>query len=321
MPTEKATKTFVESTATTITNKIISGASNTLTDIGNASLTNSGISITDDSSSLINVPLGGNLRVNSGAGITTLVSGGNTININLDDPITTFNATTGTITNLTSTNADIKLVSGSSGNAPLEFSSGPFTTSAPSGAFEYNGQIFTSTPVAFKRGLSPSTMLRYNNGTTTITSNNNTLQNWLGTVNLAVVALTAYRFKGRFRMFRTAGVTSHTVNLGFGGSATLTAIDYTVLATTNTGNILGTPQMQYLSSAASTAVTAASIIATENNYIMMEGVVRISSAGTFIPQVAFSAAPGGAGTIAAGAYFEMTPIGVNDAIINIGDWA
>ena len=320
VPTEKATKTFVESTATTITNKIISGASNTLTDIGNASLTNSGISITDDSSSLINVPLGGNLRVNSGVGITTLVSGGNTININLDDPITTFNATTGSITNLTSTNADIKLVSGSSGNAPLEFSSGPFTTESPSGAFEYNGQIFTSTPLAFKRGLSPSTMLRYNTGTTSI-SNATGLQNWLGTVNLAVAALTAYKFIGRFRMFRTAGTTSHTVNLGFGGSATLTAIDYTVLATTNTGNILGAAQMQYLSSAASTAVTAASIIATENNYIRIEGVVRISAAGTFIPQVAFSAAPGGAGTIAAGAYFEMTPIGVNDAIINIGDWA
>jgi hypothetical protein len=162
-------------------------------------------------------------------------------------------------------------------------------------------------------------MLRYNNGTTSIT-NATGLQNWLGAVNVNVAASTAYLFRGHFRMSRAAGGTSHTINLGFGGTASLTAINYQVISTTGTGNILITPQMQYLATAASTAVTAASTSTTENNYIEMQGVVEINGAGTFIPQLAFSAAPGGAGTIANGAYFEITPIGVNGAAINVGDW-
>ena len=324
VPTEKAVKTYVDSGTTTLTNKTISGSSNTLSNIANNSLINSSFGVRDDSSSAISIPLGGTLKLKSNVGITTTVSEGDTVNINLDNPIsdltaTTFNATTGTITNLTSTNADIKLLAGTTSNVPLEFSSGTFHTSSPAGSFEYNGKIFTSTPVTLKRGLSPSTMLRYNNSTTSI-SNATGLQNWLGAVNVNVAATTAYLFRGHFRMFRTAGGTSHTINLGFGGTASLTAINYQVISTTGAGNILISPQMTFLATASSTAVTAASTSTTENNYIQIQGVVEINGAGTFIPQLAFSAAPGGAGTIAAGAYFEITPIGVNAAAINVGDW-
>ena len=319
VPTEKAVKTYVDSGTTTLTNKTISGSSNTLTNIANNSLTNSTLTLRDDASSSISLALGGTLKLKSNVGITTTVSQGDTININLDDPISSFNATTASITNLTSTNADIKLLAGTTSNVPLEFSSGTFHTASPAGSFEYNGKIFTSTPVTSKRGLSPSTMLRYNNSTTSI-SNATGLQNWLGAVNVNVAATTAYKFKGYFRMSRTAGTTSHTVNLGFGGTATLTAINYQVISTTGAGNILITPQMTFLATASSTAVTAASTSSTENNYIEIQGVVEINGAGTFIPQLAFSAAPGGAGTIAAGAYFEITPIGVNAAAINVGDW-
>jgi len=319
VPTEKAVKTYVDSGTTTITNKTISGSSNTLTNIANNSLTNSTLTLRDDASSSISIPLGGTLKLKSNVGITTTVSQGDTINIQLDDPITTFNATTASITNLTSTNADIKLLAGTTSNVPLEFSSGTFHTTSPAGSFEYNGKIFTSTPVVSKRGLSPSTMLRYNNATTSIT-NATGLQNWLGAVNVNVAATTAYLFRGHFRMSRAAGGTSHTINLGFGGTATLTAINYQVISTTGSGNILITPQMIFLATAASTAVTASSTSTTENNYIEMQGIVEINGAGTFIPQLAFSAAPGGAGTIAAGAYFEITPIGVNAAAINVGDW-
>jgi hypothetical protein len=55
IPTEKAVKTYVDgqnSVSQTLTNKTISGASNTLTNIGNSSLTNSSISINGTSVSL-----------------------------------------------------------------------------------------------------------------------------------------------------------------------------------------------------------------------------------------------------------------------------
>jgi len=235
--------------------------------------------------------------------------------------VNTIESSTGSIVAI-GANQTLDLAAGTTTTAPLEFASGAFLTSATAGAVEYNGQIFTSSPVALKRGLIPSRMLRYNTATVTITNTLATLQDWLGAVDVSVAASTAYRFKGFFRMSRIAGAVSHTVNLAFGGTATLTAINYLTIATTTTGDVLGTPQMRYISVATTTPITAASTSTTENNVVFMEGTVQINAAGTFIPQIAFATgAPGGDGTIAVGAYFEMTPIGVNNATINIGDWA
>ena len=98
-----------------LTNKTISGSNNTLSNIGNSSLTNSSFSIRDDSSSAISVALGGTLKIKSNDGITTTVSQGDTINIQLDGTVLTATssntlsnktiaASSNTITGLTNTN-------------------------------------------------------------------------------------------------------------------------------------------------------------------------------------------------------------------------
>ena len=81
-----------------LTNKTISGATNTLSNIGNSSLTNSSFSIRDDSSSAISLSLGGTLKLKSNDGITTTVSQGDTITISLDSNILT-ETSTDTLTN------------------------------------------------------------------------------------------------------------------------------------------------------------------------------------------------------------------------------
>ena len=83
-----------------LTNKTISGATNTLSNIGNSSLTNSSFSIRDDSSSAITLSLGGTLKLKSNDGITTTVSQGDTITISLDSNILT-ETSTDTLTNKT----------------------------------------------------------------------------------------------------------------------------------------------------------------------------------------------------------------------------
>ena len=60
----------------TLTNKTISGSSNTITNIGNSSLTNSTFTIADESSTTSNVALGETLQFTGGEGIDTSVSGG-----------------------------------------------------------------------------------------------------------------------------------------------------------------------------------------------------------------------------------------------------
>ena len=59
----------------TLTNKTISGSNNTLSNIGNSSLSNSTVTIADDSSTAVSVPLGGGFTLLGGSGITTSLNG------------------------------------------------------------------------------------------------------------------------------------------------------------------------------------------------------------------------------------------------------
>ena len=59
----------------TLTNKTISGSNNTLSNIGNTSLSNSTVTIADDSSTAVSVPLGGGFTILGGSGITTSLNG------------------------------------------------------------------------------------------------------------------------------------------------------------------------------------------------------------------------------------------------------
>jgi hypothetical protein len=116
-----ATAIVTANNSVVFTNKTISGSNNTLSNIGNSSLTNSSFSIRDDSSSAISIALGGTLKIKSNDGITTTVSQGDTVTISLDSNILTetstdvltnktISASNNTITNLTNTS-----LSGSAG--------------------------------------------------------------------------------------------------------------------------------------------------------------------------------------------------------------
>jgi hypothetical protein len=110
-----ATAIVTSNNSVALTNKTINGSSNTLSNISNSSLTNSSFSIRDDSSSAISIALGGTLKVKSNDGITTTVSQGDTINIQLDGTVLTttstntvsnktISASSNTISGLTNTN-------------------------------------------------------------------------------------------------------------------------------------------------------------------------------------------------------------------------
>ena len=59
----------------TVTNKTISGSSNTLSNIGNSSLVNSSFSIFDETSTSSSIALGGSLQITGGEGIDTSIVG------------------------------------------------------------------------------------------------------------------------------------------------------------------------------------------------------------------------------------------------------
>jgi hypothetical protein len=137
-----STITFTPSGSVALTNKTISGSNNTLSNIGNSSLTNSSFSIRDDSSSAISISLGGTLKLKSNDGITTTVSQGDTVTISLDSNIVT-ETSIDTLTNKTLTSPKIDLINDANGNEILSFST---TTSSTDYLVIKNG-IGVGTPL------------------------------------------------------------------------------------------------------------------------------------------------------------------------------
>ena len=88
-----------ETSTDTLTNKTISGSSNTLSNIGNSSLTNSAITLVDESSSTTTISLGESLKVTGGTGIDTTISGDG-VSIAVDSTVVT-ESSTDTLTNKT----------------------------------------------------------------------------------------------------------------------------------------------------------------------------------------------------------------------------
>jgi hypothetical protein len=81
-----------ETSTDVLTNKTISGLNNTLSNIGNASLTNSSITLIDDTSTTDAVSLGESLRLTGGTGITSVV-GSNEVTFNIDNTVATLTGT------------------------------------------------------------------------------------------------------------------------------------------------------------------------------------------------------------------------------------
>jgi len=149
----------------------------------------------------------------------------------------------------------------------------------------------------------------------------NTAQDWFpSNGDVSVAANTTYLLEGELRLSRSAGTTSHTTGILFGGTATLTGIKYKALC--NTGDTVANIAENGISGEVATVIVlkAASTSATEQISIRVTGVVRINAAGTFIPQFQYSAAPGGAPSVLANSYFKLVPLG-SGSFTAQGTWA
>jgi hypothetical protein len=87
----------IKDVSATLTNKNISGSSNTLSNIDNSSLTNSSFTIVDDSSTISTISLGESLKI-TGSGVSTSISG-DTITISLSSAIDATKIANGTVSN------------------------------------------------------------------------------------------------------------------------------------------------------------------------------------------------------------------------------
>lgn len=240
---------------------------------------------------------GGNLRTGGQVSATGNVTGGNVAGI--------IRPSAGTVT-----------------LPPLQFTSGTNLTTAAAGVMEYDGAAFYASPKASQRGVVDT--VSFLALTTDYTGSNvSTAQKVFNSPTNGQITLpanTTYFFEGVYYITRAAGTTSHTLSTLFALGGTLTSISYIADTTSTTGNALGAVSRIYGTTAGATAVTAASTSATENITVYLRGIVRTNAAGTFTPQIQYSAAPGGAPTILANSYFRMVPVGT-DTVNYVGNWS
>jgi hypothetical protein len=215
----------------------------------------------------------------------------------------------------------LTLASGTASGSPLTFQSGTVLTTPASGAVEYDGKVVYTTPAG--RGVSPS-MMFYRLNSNRAGNNATGAQSIFG-VGVTLEASTVYGFTANFLASKTAGTTSHTFGILFGGTASLNNILYTasvagaLVAPPTVGT--GTPVVAHLSAASLANLTSATSSTTIQYGYTYQGTVSVNASGTFIPQYQLSAAPGGAYSTIAGSFFAIWPIGAAGSNTSVGPWA
>ena len=148
-------------------------------------------------------------------------------------------------------------------------------------------------------------------------ANSSTSQTLLpsGMTTLTTTANTWYRFNGLFYLSKSAGATAHFAAVGFASSTNISNMTNRVLSNDNdssTTKYLSTISDNYIGGTGNTAITSTSSPMTAINqriWFSMDGTFSTSTAGTLIPTIAFSAAPGGTYTVNVGSYFNVIPMG------------
>jgi len=191
------------------------------------------------------------------------------------------------------------------------------------GSVEFDGKAFYNTAQGTQRGIIPGAQF-FRLESNLAGANVATVQSVFN-VSVTLSTSTVYAFEAMYYFNKTAGTTSHTLGIGYGGSATLNSVLWgglsfdgvTVLPTRASS---GTSQVAS-ASAANLVVTGANATAAVTAFISIKGIVSINGGGTFTPQYTLSAAPGGAYSTMANSYFLIYPIGASGANISVGAWA
>lgn len=286
------------------------------TDVG--SLGTSALNWSDlflDSGAVINFD-SGDVTITHAANSLAVAGGNYTFTGNV-----TNTGTTSLVGATTLTTGGLTLTAGTATVAPVTMVSGTNLTTPTAGVIEYDGKVFYATPAASNRAVNVATYYACNAANVTLLDQT-TAQAVLTAAHdtITLPANTLYRLVGRFVITRAAGTTSHTASFGFATSGSISSalIIYTI--SNPTGNVLSAGSRIYATSNAATVLTAANTSATENLVIEVNGTFRMTSAGTFIPQLSYSAAPGGAPTCLSGSYVEITPLGT-DTATSVGNWS
>jgi hypothetical protein len=223
-----------------------------------------------------------------------------------------------------------KLEPGSTTRPPVLFQAGPSLTTPQAGAIEYNGKGFYTTPdTVAGKAFNVSEHLYALAADTTITATPvaNTWYPAFG-VGLNVGSDSSYVFD-IFIGLRT-GTGSVTVAFHFGGTATFSDIQYrtefTNLALSTGAALAGTPTAPVtLCFVGNPALPTNGVISPATSlaskFFRVHGVITVNSGGTVVPEIAFSANPGGTNQVTRLSYAKLNSVGTSTGTLIAGNWS
>jgi hypothetical protein len=213
----------------------------------------------------------------------------------------------------TATATKITFDAGTNAVAPIILQSGTNLTSAAAGAAEYDGAVFYTTPNASNRGVSPSEHFVCLTSANTLTANTSAQPLFDGGGGPAGGALTlqtgTFLFECVFHITDLSAVIN-SLSFGIGGAAT-----FTQAWVSNGAKTSGFSLLVYGTGA--TAVTASDSVTSAN--ALIKGVIRVTVAGTIIPQITQNS-NGTAALVAADSYFACHSIG-SSSVAYVGNWS
>ena len=120
-------------------------------------------------------------------------------------------------------------------------------------------------------------------------------------------ANSTYEFEGVYLI--ASGTTAHTVAMAFAiTGASVTDINYVTDAWNSAANAIATAgSRKHTNAVASTVVTASTT--NPRQHIRFKGIIRVTTGGTVVPQIAFSAAPGGTNQMLIGSFIQFKRLG------------
>lgn len=203
---------------------------------------------------------------------------------------------------------------GAATKAPLCFQSGANASAAEAGAWEYDGIVFYSTPVAAQRGVTPSEQFVCLSSSFVLTSTTAVQPLFNATANGAIaLAAGTYQFECLFSLSAMSG-TSGSFGFALGGTASFAQGWWSCASKA----ALATASSDYttFNTAANAALTAANTATT--GYARIKGIVRVTNSGTIIPRVSLGVAA--AAVVGANSWFKITPLG-SSSVTNVGNWS
>ena len=199
--------------------------------------------------------------------------------------------------------------------APLKLQSGASLITATAGVFEYDGAVGYFSPAAATRGVLCSEYFEVLTAAYTLNSQTAAQKLLNGTSNGTVtLPVGTYQFESRFSL-TSLSATSGSFGFALGGTATFTQ-GWEAIASQPAALATATAAQTTYNTAANTALTLASTNTT--GHAIIKGIVRVTVAGTIIPQVSLTIAA--AAIVGANGYFKISPLGAA-AVVSVGNWS